>query len=100
MKTRNKSIIQPKMDRCYFCGKKGVLHTHEVFFGTANRKKSIEYGLYVKLCPEHHNMGNKCVHNNKLMDLELKKAGQKVFEEMYSHEKFMSIFHKNYLDQR
>lgn len=97
MKARNNSIVQPELDRCWFCGARQNLHTHEIFFGSANRKKSIEWGLYVKLCPQHHNMGNKCVHNNKQMDLELKKAGQRIFEKMHSREKFMSIFHKNYL---
>lgn len=97
-KTRNKSIVQPKLDRCWFCGTTQCLHTHEIFFGSANRKKSIEHGLYVKLCANHHNQTVNCVHQNKKMDLQLKKAGQLAFEELYGHEKFMSIFHKNYLD--
>lgn len=79
------------------CGDTRNLHTHEVFFGKANRKKSIEYGLQVKLCPIHHNMSSKGVHMNHTLDTILKKFAQKKFEEKYSHEKFMEVFHKNYL---
>ena len=33
-------------------------HRHEVFFGSANRQKSIKLGLVVFLAPEMHNMSN------------------------------------------
>lgn len=85
------------MDRCWFCGTTQNLHIHEAFFGTANRKKSIEWGLYVMVCAKHHNMGNKCVHNNYEMDMQLKKEAQRSFEKIHGHAKFMRIFHKNYL---
>lgn len=97
MKKRNKSIIQPSMDRCIVCGSKFNLHTHEVFYGSSNREKSIEWGCYVKLCPYHHNASNEGVHYNRQRDLWLKKLGQRKFEELYGHEKFMEVFHKNYL---
>ena len=90
------SIIQPELDRCWFCGKTGVLHKHEVFFGTANRKKSIQYGMVVALCPEHHNMSSQGVHHNHRRDMELKRYAQHVFEEKYGHEKFMAVFGKDY----
>jgi len=92
------SIIQPGLDECFICHRKGVLHKHEVFFGTANRKKSIKWGMVVALCPECHNMSNKGVHFNRFADLELKRTAQKVFEEKYGHEKFMEVFGRNYLD--
>ena len=38
------------------------LHRHEVFFGTANRQKSIRDGLVIFLTPELHNMSNKGIH--------------------------------------
>lgn len=94
---RDKSILQPDMSSCYICGKRGALHIHEVFYGTANRKKSIAYGCYVSLCPEHHNMSNDGVHLNKALDNSLKMACQKRFEELYGHEKFMEVFHRNYI---
>lgn len=97
MKARNKSILQKDMTKCLFCGGTRYLHTHEVFFGTANRNKSIEYGLYVRLCSRHHNGSDNSVHFNHQMDLNLKQFGQKEFEKKYSREKFMEVFHKNYL---
>ena len=93
---RDKSIIHD-MSSCYVCGTTTNLHTHEVFYGTANRKKSIEWGCYVKLCGKHHNQSNEGVHFNKALDTRLKKEAQKKFEELHGHEKFMEIFRKNYL---
>lgn len=97
MAKRDKSIIQKDMSSCFICGTNMNLHTHEVFFGTANRKKSIEYGCYCKLCACHHNGSNNSVHYNHTLDLRLKQHAQKAFEELYSHEEFMKIFRKNYL---
>lgn len=83
--------------QCFFCGSQTELHRHEVFYGTANRKKSIECGLQVWLCPIHHNMSSKGVHMNHARDEILKKYAQRVFEDSNGHEEFMRIFHKNYL---
>ena len=94
----NKLTLQENKE-CFFCGKTEGLHHHEVFYGTADRKKSIKYGCQVWLCPEHHNISNKAVHMNRQMDLILKKYTQKRFEQLYSHEKFMEVFHRNYLEE-
>jgi len=93
-----KKLILQSDKRCYFCGKTQGLALHEIFFGTANRKKSINMGLQVWLCPAHHNMSSQGVHLNREKDLELKRMAQKRFEELYSHEDFMKIFHHNYLE--
>lgn len=95
---RNKSIIQKDMTCCYVCGRTYSLHVHEVFYGTANRKKSIKYGCYVALCAYHHNMSNEAVHFNKQLDTQLKQRCQRKFEDLYGHEFFMETFHKNYLN--
>lgn len=97
MKKRDKSILQKDMTRCFICGCTHTLQTHEVFFGTANRKKSIEHGLYVRICSRHHNGSDNSVHFNHQMDLNLKQFAQKEFEKTHTREEFMSIFHKNYL---
>lgn len=91
-----KSILQDDMTRCYICGKTGALHTHHVFGGTANRKKSDKYKCVVALCPEHHNMSNEAVHFNKDLDDWLKDRCQRKFEELYGHDEFMNVYHKNY----
>ena len=92
-----KKLILQQNKECFFCGKTQGLHHHEVFYGSANRKKSIEWGCQVWLCPEHHNTSNKGVHFNIKNDMYLKMYTQKVFEEEYGHTKFMEVFHKNYL---
>lgn len=94
---RDKSIIQKDMSRCYVCGTTLDLHTHEVFFGTADRKKSIEWGCYVKLCARHHNMSSEGVHLNNWLNRKLKEETQRAFEKLYGHDKFIEIFHRNYL---
>ena len=93
--TTKKLILQPKKE-CFFCGTTVGLHRHHVF-GGPNRKHSEDFGCVVYLCGDHHNLSNKGVHLNKHMDLLVKRYAQKVFEETYSHEEFMKIFHKNYL---
>ena len=91
------------MSECYLCrkiyNKRNVinLHIHEVFYGTANRKKSIQWDLYVSLCGYHHNQSNEGVHYNTVLDLELKRDAQRAFEDLYDHDKFMIEFHRNWL---
>jgi hypothetical protein len=74
-------------------------HRHEVFFGSANRQKSIKLGLVVFLTPEMHNMSDYGVHFNKDFDNKLKQIGQKTAMEKYnwSIDDFIREFGKNYL---
>lgn len=76
-------------------------HRHEIFFGTANRKKSIKYGLVVFIRPEDHNMSEYGVHNRKghEFDMYLKKLGQKraMDEYAWTTEEFIGIFGKSYI---
>ncbi len=92
------SLLTDDMTKCYITGRTDNIHIHEVFFGTANRKKSIEWGCCVPLTAEMHNMSSKGVHNNWVLDLKLKQEMQRAFEKKYGHEKFMEVFRKNYLD--
>lgn len=82
--------------KCYVCGRDYTLHKHHIFFG-ANRKHSEKYGCWCWLCAEHHNMSNRGVHSDKVLDKRLKEECQKRFEKLYSHEKFMQIFGRNWL---
>lgn len=95
MTCRTKSIIQLDTDYCFFCGRYGT-EIHHIFFGTSNRKLSDRYGLVVGLCYEHHR-GNRGVHFNRELDMELKKVAQIKFNKVYPDEDFMKIFGKNYL---
>jgi hypothetical protein len=84
--------------KCYITGATEGLHKHHIF-GSANRKLSEQYGLYVYLIPEYHNMSDKGVHFNREFDLQLKREGQMKFEQLYgSREDFIRIFGRNYLD--
>jgi hypothetical protein len=78
------------------CHTTGLLHKHHVF-GAANRRWSEKYGLWVYLCPAHHNMSDAGVHFNKHMDTQLKQIAQREFEDTYGHDKFVKVFGKNYL---
>lgn len=93
-----KSIIQTR-DECWECHTTIGLHRHEVFYGTANRCKSLQDGLTVKLCGYHHNLSQEGVHFNKELDLKLKRLGQIVWEEYYkkSTDDFINRYGKNYL---
>lgn len=93
--TYSKSILQEDTSNCIICGRYGT-EIHHVFFGTANRKLSTKYGLVVGLCPEHHR-GNKGVHNNRELDLELKRMAQAKFTDTYQNLDFLAIFGRNYL---
>lgn len=83
--------------KCFRCGTRANLHKHHVFGGYGNRSLSEQYGLWVYLCAEHHNMGNDSVHQNKERDIELKQKAQRKFEEAHTREEFMKVFGKNYL---
>ena len=74
---------------------------HEIFFGTANRQKSIEYGLVVFIRPEDHNMSSYGVHciNGHEFDAYLKQFGQYIAMKEYgwTKEDFIKLFGKSYL---
>lgn len=89
------SIMQAPEDHdCYLCGCRGV-HSHHIF-GASNRTKSESYGLKVWLCWECHE-GTYGVHNYEEANQYLKEEGQKAFEAVYGHQKFVKEFGKNYL---
>lgn len=75
------------------------LHRHEVFFGTANRQKSIRDGLVIFLTPELHNMSNKGIHFNRNFDIVAKRAGERAWLDYYGKtiDDFIQEYGKNYL---
>ena len=89
--------IYHDMKTCFFCGRPREC-IHEVYYGTANRKVSIQNGFCVGLCNEHHNMSNDSVHHNREMDLKLKKEVEKAYlEQGHSINDFLQLVGKNYL---
>ena len=92
-----KTVLQSEKE-CIVCGTTYNLHDHHIFFG-ARRKLSEKRGLKVWLCANHHNMSNAGVHQNRILDLKLKKFAQKYYEEHYgTRTDFIKEFGKNYLD--
>ena len=78
------------------------LHQHHVIYGRGRRKLSDKFGLWVWLCPDHHEHGEAAVHSKSEKGKEynhmLKVNAQKCFEKLYGHEKWMETFQKNYLE--
>lgn len=88
------SIIQKDEDKCFICGKRYNLEVHHCLHGTANRKLADKYHLVVKLCEKCHYI----LHNqDKTIDKYLETIAQQAFEKVYSHDKFIKTFGKNYL---
>ena len=81
---------------CSVCGSPEV-HRHEVYFGRANRKLSVEYGMMEWLCVTHHLHSEFGVHRNREFDLKLKAEYQAIFEEYGTREDFMKIFGRSWL---
>ena len=89
-----KSIITDDMEHCYICGAPYPQMHH--CMNASNKKHSEEYGLIVPLCLTHHT-GMFGVHQDPERMLEMRKIGQRKFEETHSREDFIRIFGKNYL---
>lgn len=93
----SESIISPKKE-CVVCHTTKNLHRHHVFYGTANRSKSEQWGCWVWLCGWHHNGSNFGVHKDRDLDYALKKQCQREWERRFgSREEFIKEFGKNYL---
>lgn len=91
-----KSIIQSEKE-CYVCKTTRCLHDHHIFRGPY-RKMSEKLGMKVWLCVDHHTGSNEAVHNNKELDLYLKRLAQIKYEKVYgTREDFREAFGRNYL---
>ena len=91
-----KGIVVEDMEHCFVCGSP-YIQIHHCIYGTANRKLSDRYGLIVPLCQEHHT-GRTGVHQNRGLDIHLKKLSQKRFEAVYgANISFRDVFGKSFL---
>lgn len=95
----NESLLTGWEEVCFLTGQTNCdLVRHEIFFGVANRELSKKYGMWVYLVPQLHNGSKSAVHNNRELDLALKRTAQEKFEETHSREEFIRIFGRSYLD--
>lgn len=78
----------------------GKLDKHHVFFGSSDRKISEDNGFWVWLRHDHHiaDAPHDSPHNNRAVDLRLKRDCQRKYEESHTREEFMSLMGRNYLD--
>lgn len=92
-----KSILQNEKV-CYFTGSTQCLDRHHIFFG-GNREISEKNGFWVWLRHDMHIAAspNSTPHNNREVDLLLKKACQEKYEETHSREEFIRLIGRNYL---
>ena len=88
------AIITNDMEHCYICGKPYPQMHH--IMNKYDKKKSEKYGLIVPLCLTHHT-GDLGVHTHPDRMLQMRRIGQRKFEELYGHEMWMKEFGKNYL---
>lgn len=87
------SILYTKDGICFICGKVGDTARHEVFFGTGNRAKSKEHGLWVALCPSCHRQ----VHEGDgSFDDYLKHTAYLRFLEYNTKDDFYKLFYRYY----
>lgn len=96
MQRMSESILQPEK-RCYITGAVTGLHRHHIYAGS-RRKASEAWGCWVWLRWDWHNGADYGVHCDRDLDTMLKQDCQKRFEELYGHDRFMSVFGKNYLE--
>jgi len=80
---------------CYICGSTYNIEKHHMVFGSANRKKADEDGLWCNLCHSCH----QAVHNQDIWE---KKALQELAQEKYeekigTREQFIKRYGKSYL---
>ena len=93
------SIITNDLTKCIECGRNNI-ELHEVFFGTANRKISIEDGLVIPLCKELHHKGNLIgIHKDEKLNKKWKEIAEKRWCEFYNKtpEQFIKRYGKNYI---
>ena len=90
-----KSILQEEK-KCFYCGTTLNLERHHVIHGTAGRRIADKLGLTIWLCSEHHR-GNYSPHQNRELDLRLKRFAQSCYEDKHSREEWMQKVGRNYL---
>lgn len=93
----SKSILQDKKE-CFLTHSTVGLDRHHVY-GAANRKISEANGFWVWLNHYRHIADSPYAtpHNNREVDLYLKRACQKKYEETHTREEFIRLIGRSYL---
>lgn len=88
------SILTNDLEHCYICIKAKKQDFHEIF-GGSNRRKSMEWGLVIPICRECHREWDV----NKDLKRQIRNEAKTRFTKIYSEEKFLMEFGKNYIDK-
>lgn len=99
-----KSILQD-WKVCYLTKKPdednifGKLDKHHIYFGSGDRSVSEQYGFWVWIRHDHHiaDMPYNTPHNDRAVDLQLKRECQRKYEEKHTRDEFMALIGRNYL---
>lgn len=86
------------MRECYVCETTIGIEKHHVF-GGPYRDKSEKYGFTRDLCAAHHRTGKYSAHQNRELNLKLKRECQIEFEQTHSREEFIREFGKSYVEE-
>lgn len=85
------SILTNDLTKCFIC-KNSKDDIHEVYEG-ARRIPSMKYGCCIPVCRSCHRK----LHDDYDFALPYKQLCQKKFEELFSKDKFLEVFKRNYL---
>ena len=90
------SIMQDTRE-CYITGDTQGLHKHHIYFGNPGRRISEENGFWAWLRYDWHNGARYGVHQDRALDIRLKRECQERFEESHTREQFIQLIGRNYL---
>lgn len=90
-----KSIITDDMEHCYLCGRPKEC-IHHILFGPL-RKVADKLRLVVPLCNNCHTLSRNSVHQNRKIDLDLKRIAQSCYEDKHDRFDWMVKVGRSYL---
>ena len=99
---RKNSLIHQKDGTCYMClklyGKSKIfpiVHKHHAFLGP-RRETADREGLFVFLCPEHHEFSKDAVHEKHENLRIIQRDCQKAWEQEHTRTEWMELMGRNY----
>lgn len=93
------SILRTEPGICFACGRRKPTEYHHILFGHGLRPIADREGLTCYLCAECHR-GTYGVHGREgnTLNRKLKAIAQKRWEFLHSHEEWMAMIGRNYID--
>ena len=87
-----------EMYMCEVCGGRVAVTTHEIFYGTADRKISKKYPFCQrKICSKCHDACHYKIDLGQDINKKLRIEAQIEFEKRHGKEKYMEVIGTNYL---